>query len=294
MRLVGDATGSSWAASAIVIALDDLRARQLGVSVADLYGGRVRQEVLAYAAGSGYRPERTPEQSWREELEALVEEGFRAVKLRIGRDDLTAELEGLRSVRRSFPDLQLMADANAAYTLPQSFHAAAALAELGFSFLEEPLPQAGYVGYERLTPRSPIAIAGGELLESRTAAGEAVARGAFDIVQPDPSICGGLADVRFIADLAALHGVRCVPHTCNGAVALAATLQLVAVLPDPTLSPATEAPLLEWDSGENPLRTDLLREPLTLRDGRVTVPGGPGLGVEVDEDVLNRYAKKVA
>ena len=293
-RLVADASGSSWAASALVNAIDDLRARQLGVSVAALHGGAVRKDVQAYAAGSGYRPDRTPEQSWLEELEELTGQGFRAVKLRIGRHDQAMELAGLTAARRAFPDLQLMADANAAYTLPQSLHAAEALADLGFSFLEEPMPQSGYAGYERLTPLSPIAIAGGELLESRVLALEAVARGAFDVVQPDPSICGGIADARFIAEMSSLHGVRCVPHTCNGAVALAATLQLVALLPDPTLSPATEAPLLEWDSGENPLRTDLLREPLVLDAGRVSVPSGPGLGVDVDETVLQRYAQKVA
>ena len=266
----------------------------IGISVADLYGGPVRKAVRAYAAGSGYLPDRTPEQSWREELESLAQAGFLAVKLRVGRYPVETELEGLTAARRSFPDLELMVDANAAYTLPQSLRVAAALAELGFSFLEEPLPQAGYAGYERLTPISPIPIAGGELLENRGAAREAVARGAFDIVQPDPAICGGLAEVRFIAEMAALHGVRCIPHTCNGAIALAATLQIVAVLPDPTLSPATNLPMLECDSGENPLRTDLLVEPLEFHDGVFTLPAAPGIGVDVDERTLLRFSERVA
>jgi D-galactarolactone cycloisomerase len=294
VAMTRDAAGSTWAAGSIAMALDDLRARELEISVADLYGGPVRNEVRAYAAGSGYKPDQAPEQSWCEELEALTREGFTAVKLRIGRFDVQAELIALASVRRAFPNLELMADANAAYTLPQSLRVGAALAALGFSFLEEPLPQAGYAGYERLTPISPIPIAGGELLENRSSAREALARGAFDVVQPDPSICGGLAEVRFIAEMAALNGVRCIPHTCNGAIALAATLQLVATLPNPTLSPATEAPLLECDTGENPLRTDLLVEPLPFKAGFFELPKGPGLGVDVDEGALNRYSEKVA
>jgi D-galactarolactone cycloisomerase len=287
-------SGSMWASGAIAMALDDLRARQLRVRVVDLYGGPVRNEVRAYAAGSGYVSDKTPRQSWIDELAAITQLGFTAVKLRIGRFDIETELDGLAAARRSFPSLDLMADANAAYTLSQSLRVGAALAELGFTFLEEPMPQTGYAGYERLTPISPVAIAGGELLESRSAAHEAIGRGAFHIVQPDPSICGGLAEVRFIADMAALHGVRCIPHTCNGAVALAATLQLVAALPNPTLSPATEVPLLECDSGENPLRTDLLVEPLRFRNGCFALPEGSGLGIEVDEKVLMRHSEKVA
>jgi D-galactarolactone cycloisomerase len=293
-RLIRDAAASSWAEGAVAMAVDDLAARQLGLSVAELYGGPVRTEVRAYAAGSGYMSDRTPEQSWLAEVELLVAAGFTAVKLRIGRFDVDNELAGLAVVRSSFPGLELMADANAAYTLPQSLRVGAAMADLGFTFLEEPMPQTAYAAYERLTPISPIPIAGGELLESRSSAREAVTRGAFDIVQPDPSICGGPSEVRFIAELAALDGVRCIPHTCNGAIALAATLQLVAVMPNPTLSPSTEAPLLECDTGENPLRTDLLTRPLTFRQGFFVLPSAPGLGVDVDEQVLNRYAEKVA
>ena len=106
---------------------------------------------------------------------------------------------------------------------------------------------------------------------------------AFDVIQPDPCICGGIGELVFIAELARLRGVACIPHTCNGAVALAATLQGLAVLPDSTYGRATQAPMLEYDWGENPIRTELLTEPIRFDRGWAVVPTAPGLGVTVDE-----------
>jgi D-galactarolactone cycloisomerase len=86
-----------------------------------------------------------------------------------------------------------------------------------------------------------------------------------------------------VAELAALRGRACVPHAWGGAVLIAATLQLLAVTPEPTEVEGSYGGLLEWDIFENPMRTDLLAEPLAVRDGKVAIPVGPGLGIEVDE-----------
>lgn len=113
------------------------------------------------------------------------------------------------------------------------------------------------------------------------------------IVQPEPVICGGIGEVLFIAGLAALDGVPCVPHTSNGGIGIAAAMSAVACLPAPTLSPIEPLPLLEIGLDENPWRTDLVALPGPGPDGMVTLPGGPGLGVEVDEAFLRRRAERV-
>ena len=114
---------------------------------------------------------------------------------------------------------------------------------------------------------------------------EGILYGAFDIIQPDASICGGVAAVLRIGAAAAAQGVACIPHACNGAINLAATLQALAVLA-PLPEHLEAGPLLEHDFGENPIRTDLLATPLAIEDGWIAIPDGPGLGVEVDEGVM--------
>ena len=86
-----------------------------------------------------------------------------------------------------------------------------------------------------------------------------------------------------------LSAVPCIPHCWGGAVTIAATLQLLALLPAPTAGPNAEVAPLELDVTENPLRTALLAEPLTIVAGQLAVPSGPGLGIVVDEAALAQY-----
>ena len=280
--------GNGFATSALSIALDDLRARQRGVSVATLYGGAVRTRVRAYASSEGYVEGRALADTWIEEAGRVITAGYLGFKLRIGRDPIPAELAAAADLRRAFPALDLMADGNGAYRTHDALRVGRALHDLGFGWLEEPLPTDGYAGYEDLRTRLPLPLAGGESLQDRRSAREAIDRGAFDLVQPDVSICGGIGETIAIGGLARLAGVAIHPHACNGVIGLAASLQVLAALPDPTRLP-DDAPMLEVDFGPNPTRTDLLAEPLSFRDGWFTIPTGPGLGVEVDEAFVRRF-----
>ncbi|HVL71986.1 MAG TPA: enolase C-terminal domain-like protein, partial [Beijerinckiaceae bacterium] len=114
--------------------------------------------------------------------------------------------------------------------------------------------------------------------------------GAVDIAQPDTCAAGGLSECKKIADMAWAHGVRYVPHCWGTGIAMAAALQLFAVLPHgpPALFP--NEPLLETDRTEHPIRDAILAEPIRPVRGRVAVPTGPGLGVEVDRDALRAFA----
>lgn len=283
-------TADQWAVSALSVALDDLRARQLGIAVADLYGGRRRDAVRAYASTAGYHASREPEELWPAEAEAALRWGFRAIKFRIGGHPAERELPILAKIRAAHgAGLEMMADGNGAYSVPQSFRVARRLGELGFTWLEEPVNRfrgsQRYPGYRGLDASLGVAIAGGEGLERRSDFLRLLDDG-IDIIQPDVGICGGIGEACFVADLAALYGRACVPHAWGGAVLIASTLQLLAVTPEPTEVDGTYGGLLEWDVFENPMRTDLLAEPLEVRDGLVAIPAGPGLGVEVDESAV--------
>lgn len=294
-RDVAAASGSNLATSAISIALDDLRARRFAIPLAGLYGGPVRTRVRAYASSAGYEVvgerEVDPAETWQRDLPSLAADGFTAIKLRVGRHPVRHELSAIEAAMSRLPSgIELMADGNAAYTVPQAIEMGHGLERLGFVWFEEPAPQDGYAGYERIHSALDIALAGGEGTTDRRQARACLDRGIFDIIQPDVSICGGIGEAQLIAGLAMVHGVACVPHMWGGAIMLAATLQLLALLPDPTRSPAAFAPLLEYDTTENPFRTDLLTRQLEMIDGWFEVPSGPGLGVEPDEQQVRRRA----
>lgn len=282
--------GHRWALGAVSTALDDLRARRRGIPVSALYGERLRERVPAYASSRGYVEGMTPAAAWAEEAASVHDRGFRAIKLRIGRHDLDDEIAAIERVVAAAPPMTWMVDGNGAYDAAQSRRLGDALAALGFRWLEEPLPTSDYGAYAPLAAALDIPLAGGETLETVAAAGPLLRGGSFDLVQPDVAICGGIGPLLDIAGLAIDAGRRAVPHACHGAIALAATLQALAVLPEPPGTPAFAAPILEHDVGENPILTDVLTEPLVVADGEMAIPAGPGLGIEVDEARLRSLA----
>jgi D-galactarolactone cycloisomerase len=285
--------GNGFATGALSMALDDLRARRHGVSVSTLCGGPRRSRVRAYASSEGYVIGIPAADAWVAEAERAVEAGFAGFKLRIGGQPIASDLAAARIVREAHPTLELMADGNGAYTPREAREVGAALAGLGFRWLEEPTPTAQYAGYERLRGALPLTLAGGESVQGRAEAIALVDRGCFDVIQPDVSICGGIGEALAIASAARLAAIETCPHACNGALGLAATLQLLAVLPDPTRLSA-DAPWLEHDFGPNPARTELLTEPIAAAGGWVAIPTGPGLGVEVDEGFVRRESVATA
>ena len=288
----GGLAGGGYAPSAVSVALEDLRARQLGVSVSELYGGPMRSRIRPYAASGGYVEGEDPAVTWPRELERALAAGYTALKLRIGRYPIQDEEPLLRSLREQAPvGFELMADGNAAFSLPDAIRMGLILQDLGFRWYEEPMQQrGGYVGYDRLTASLDIAIAGGEGSLGRGAALKLLTQNGVDVIQPDPVICGGVGDAIAIADMATILGMTTVPHASNNAIGIAASLQIVATLPDATRAPSVPDPLLEYGIDENPNRERLLVEPAVLKDGYLDVPTGPGLGIEIDEDYLRSIA----
>ncbi len=285
--------GEPRALGAIDIALADLRGKVLGVPITDLYGGRYRDKVPAYASAMNYVEGGVPEEIFPQEALAKIEMGFSNLKMRIGRYDYKRDAKVAALIRETVgPNIRLCTDANAAHTLHDALHLGDALRELDFYFFEEPLPQSpDYEGYEELTAKSKIAIAAGEALDNRHSAKRMIDRKTMNIIQPDASLCGGIGEVLFIAEMAALSGIRCIPHCWGCAVLIAATAHTVALLPDPHIGYPTDTPMLEFDQSENPWRDEIISKPFTVKEGFVEVPTGPGLGIEVLEDVVRRYAE---
>ncbi|MGE0755753.1 MAG: mandelate racemase/muconate lactonizing enzyme family protein [Pirellulaceae bacterium] len=293
-ELWGPNFGDGRAVGAVDIALHDLRGKALNQSVADMMGGRLRNRVLAYAAAMNYTEGVAPEEQHPSEAAELVRRGFRAMKLRTGRFGVRRDLAVLAKVREAVgPDVRLLTDGNGAFTLPAAIQFGKELEKLDFYCWEEPLPQGlNYAGYDTLAQSLDIAVAGGEVLDSRAAARDHLVRRSFDIIQPDVTLCGGIAEVLFIGEMARLWSIQCMPHCWGGAIAIAATLQVLSLLPAYTWGFSSDEPMLEFDTYENPFRDEIVTRPIEVRDGYVEVPTGPGLGIEINEDIVRKYRKR--
>jgi D-galactarolactone cycloisomerase len=211
------------------------------------------------------------------------------MKLKVG-FGVAEDAEVARAVRAAIgPDVALMIDANHAYDATRAIGLGRRVADLSIGWFEEPVPPEDLAGYAEVRARQPIPVAGGECEFTRFGFRELLVRRAVDLVQPDTCAAGGFSECVKIAAMANAHGVRYVPHVWGTGVALAAALQLLAVLPHnpPCLHP--EQPLLEFDRTAHPIRQAILAEPIEHERGTVRIPEGPGLGIEVDRAALARF-----
>ncbi|MEY4644065.1 MAG: mandelate racemase/muconate lactonizing enzyme family protein [Hylemonella sp.] len=278
------------AMSGIDIALWDIIGKSCGKPIHKLIGGAQRSEVTAYATGLYFIDmERLVEEAV-EEARDYVEQGFVAVKMKIGLGDPKLDIRRVAAVREAVGDTtRLMVDANHCFTVPQAIRLGRELEQLNVEWFEEPISPEDIDGYVEVTRALDMAVAGGENEFTRWGFRDLVVRKAMDIVQPDVCAAGGISECRKIAALASAHGVECVPHAWGSAIGLAATLQFLAALPDQPPSFRPMPPLLEFEQCENPFRDYLSVEPIVQLRGQVKIPTGPGLGIEIDRTVLNRY-----
>src|SRR5213079_2406192 len=167
------------------IALHDLRGKALGLSIAELYGGRVRDRIMGYAAAMNYVEGQDAEKQHPAEAAALAKQGWLAMKIRTGRHGFRKDLAVMRKIREAVgPDVRLLTDGNGAFTLPQAVKFGKELEKLDFYCFEEPLPQGqNYTGYDVLCQSLDICVAGGEGLDSRVAARDQIVKRSFDMIQ---------------------------------------------------------------------------------------------------------------
>ena len=282
---------TAWRSAAVDIALEDLRGKALGLPVSELYGGRLRDRVPVYVSALNYIEGNEPASHYPSEAAGMVERGFRGIKMRIGGLPFRQDLAAITAVREAVgPEVKLMADGNGAYTLGAAIQMGRELERLGLYWYEEPLNLSDFGAYAVLRDSLDIPIAAFEGLGSRGLFKQAIEQRAMDIVQPDVSLAGGIGECLFVAELARLWGITCMPHCWAGGIVIAATVHLLSLLPDASWARTTETPMLELDMVESPFRDQLTTAPVEIREGFATVPTGPGLGVEVDEERLKFYA----
>ncbi|MGI9492653.1 MAG: mandelate racemase/muconate lactonizing enzyme family protein [Geminicoccaceae bacterium] len=274
--------------SGINIACYDALGKTLGVSVADLLGGRGKERIPAYAS-DGYITD-DPDGQLPTQLEHFADLGFPAAKIKIGLSPTSDEARCALARELLGDDMLIMVDANGNYTVDLTLESMARIAPHGIHFYEEPLPPQDVLGYRELGRRGTIPVATGEALYTVYDFARLVHPRAVDILQPDLTLCGGFDQAKGIAILCQIHNLRYSPHCWGGAVGLAAAVHFLSALPDYPHSDHLPSPrLLEYDVGENPLRDDLLMEPLAAVDGMVSVPNGPGLGIALNPESIERY-----
>ena len=278
------------ALSAVDIALWDLAGKHHGLPVHKLLGGAFRTRVQPYATGF-YRIKGQGERDRLvQEAHAHREAGFRLMKVKLGYgvDDDIQVIQAIASAVQG-SDVMLMVDTNHAYGRAEALRLGWVLDEIGVRWYEEPVVPEDIDGYVELRARLRTPIAGGENEHTLYGFRELLGRHAVDIAQPDVGSCGGLTAARHIAVLAQAHGIEVNPHVWGSAVAQAASLQLIAALPVTHHSLYARPPVLEYDRSSHPFRRELVTQPLELVDGMVEVPTGPGLGIEIRRETIERY-----
>jgi L-alanine-DL-glutamate epimerase-like enolase superfamily enzyme len=283
MFLGSDHYGRSGAAlhtiSAIDMALWDLAGKVAGRPVSELLGGRRVHRVPVYA--SEVMPE-SPEEVQRI-AERAVAAGYTALKLGWGPlgGDLDRDAELVRTARAALGTSRtLMLDGGRAYTVKRALELLRKLEDANLYWLEEPLAPDDLDGYRRLSDAAPVRIAAGEADAGPVAFRALVERGHLDVLQPDLGRCGGFTVARQIAFLQRMGAVEIVPHCFSTGVLVAASLHFAATLDRPTWS--------EYSVADSPLVAGILANPLELRDGALAVPTAPGLGIELDEAMVDR------
>ena len=277
------------AISAVDIALWDIMGKALKQPIHQLLGGAFRTRVQAYATGLFRRERADPTAALVEEARGYVDEGFTAMKMKVGFGP-DYDVTNVAAVRRAIGDKILFAvDAYCGYDRGTAIAVGQEIAKQNLLWFEEPIAADDVEGYIEIRRALKMRISGAEQLRGRWAFRRVIQEGAMDIIQPDVCVCGGFTEFRKISAMASANHVRVIPHMFGTAIRLAATLQLLAAMPDWPRAHVPFPTLLEYDMSENALRTELARDPIRHKGGVVQVPQAPGLGIEIDREVLRKY-----
>ena len=282
MNYIGRRGIALHAQSGIDIALWDIKGKAAGKPISELLGGAIHDRVRAYA--SMLMPDTTEETA--ERVSALRDDGFTAIKLGWGPlgKDPKHDVRLATAAKEAAGDGDILIDAGHGYgaDAKTAIGVARELEQLGVYWLEEPFEPDEYEAYAELADTVDIRVTAGEQDTTVWGFRELIERGHVDLVQPDVTRCGGITELIRIGALAREHGVETVPHAWKSGIIKAASLHANAVLPDATFQ--------EYCVADTPINQTLVKERMPLdADGFVAVPTGPGLGIELDEEVLERY-----
>ncbi|HXE11656.1 MAG TPA: mandelate racemase/muconate lactonizing enzyme family protein [Bryobacteraceae bacterium] len=270
------------AISAIDIALWDIAGKFYGVPICLLLGAKWRSKVRAYAS-TLFRPE--PE-AMKDAAKEYLDQGFTAVKFGWGGfgNDPKRDLQLVDAARGALgDDNNLMIDTGwfVERTPKQAIQLVRSLESFRPFFVEELLHPEDYAGYRQLAQSVDTMIACGEQESTEWGFQQLIDQGGVDIVQPDLTRCGGFTTARKIVHMAERANRLVIPHSWCSDLLTAASLHLNAF--------QRRAVFVEFNTSQGPLSREMVRNPLRLEDGYLSVPEGPGLGVEINEETLKRY-----
>jgi L-rhamnonate dehydratase len=270
------------AMSAIDIAMWDIMGKFYGQPVCVLLGARWRERVRAYAS-TLFRP--TPG-AMREAARRYLNRGFTAIKFGWGvfGEDPPRDLELVEAARTEIGNnVDLLIDTGwfIERTPKQAIQLVRSLEPYRPYFIEELLHPENYDGYRQVAEAVEPLIACGEQEATEWGFRELIERAKVDVLQPDLTRCGGFTVARKIVHMAERANVLVIPHSWSSDLLTAASLHLNAF--------QRRAVLVEFNTSQGPLSREMVKEPLRMQDGYLAVPSGPGLGVEVNEQTIERY-----
>ena len=270
------------AISAIDIALWDICGKVYRQPIHVLLGGKWRDSVRAYGS-TLFRP--TP-QAIREAVAHYVAEGFSAVKFGwgvFGRDSRrdVALVEAARDALGSDRDLLVDTGWFVERTPKEAIQVVRSIEAFRPFLIEELLHPEDYDGYRQVASTVETRIACGEQEATEWGFAQLIERGGVDVLQPDLTRCGGFTVARKIVHMADRANRLVIPHSWSSDLLTAASLHLAAF--------QRRAEFVEFSTSQGPLSRMLVREPLRMKNGYLPVPTGHGLGVEVDDAVIERY-----
>lgn len=276
------------ALGALEMALWDIKGKALGVPVYELLGGKVRNAIPCYA-NAWFAGAKKPEEFAAKAREAVAL-GFRGLKwdpfgaayMELSPREFAAAEACVEAVAQAVSgEVELLIEGHGRFDVPTAVRIADMLAAYPIAWFEEPLPPGNLDALADVRRRSRVPIAAGERLYSRWEYLPFFAGHCADFAQADVTHCGGIQELRRIADLAEAHFLPCCPHNPSGPVANAATLQVAAA--------CSNIRRLETMATDVPWRTEVSREDTRFVDGCLTIPTTPGLGVDIVVETLARH-----
>ncbi|WP_150461446.1 mandelate racemase/muconate lactonizing enzyme family protein [Nesterenkonia ebinurensis] len=282
------------AVAGVDTALWDLLGRLTGQPVAKLLGGVARNRVEVY--GSSMVRHTSPQQEVDRLLEAIQNNGFSGVKLRIGevmgRDDAAAEARTRALVplarERLGDEVAICADANGGYTAAEAIKVGRMLEDYGYFHFEEPCPFTDLEATRRVADALDIPVAGGEQDYLLPQFRQMIGTGAVDIIQPDVCYIGGISQIKKVAALAEASNVAFTPHCANDSLLQVFTLHVAAAIPGAFQRQEWSIEQTDWTQG-------IYRSPiLEVREGMVELPGAPGWGIELEKTFITTAERAVS
>lgn len=280
--------------SGIEMALWDIKGKALGVPVYELLGGKARDRIKVYSWIGGDRPDDVVK-----EAHDRIDRGFDSIKMNATEElhyidsykKVDEVVERVKSLRDAFGyDLNIGIDFHGRVHKPMAKVLVEALNPYKLMFYEEVVLPENEEAFKEIAQHTTTPLATGERLYTRWEFKNIFKEGVIDIIQPDVALCGGILELRKIAAQAEAHDMAVAPHAPYGPIALAATLQVDVCTPNVFIQEQSLG--IHYNKGFDLLDFVKNKEIFEYKNGYLDIPTKPGLGIEIDEDLVRKVSEK--